>query len=90
VSDITDMVGAQAAGPIEEKTKYGAYFTYIGSFLLFAVLTNMSTDLTPLPDWLETILYPLLPTLIGFLGSYLKSHKPGKLSLSGLRAARHS
>lgn len=74
-------------GKVEEKTKVGAIATYAGAFLLFAVLTNTATDLSFLPDWLETIIYPALPALASFLGSYLKSHKPGRLSLSARRAA---
>jgi len=79
-----------SAGPVEEKTKAGAIAAYVGAFTLFAILTSTETDLTVLPDWLETIIYPLLPALVGFLGSYLKSHKPGRMSLSGQRAARRS
>jgi uncharacterized membrane protein YhdT len=78
------------AGAVEEKTKAGAIAAYVAAFVLFAVLTSSSTDLTSLPDWLETIIWPLLPALVSFLASYLKSHKPGKLSLSAKRAAEHS
>ncbi len=78
------------AGAVEEKTKAGAVAAYIAAFALFAVLTNSSTDLTFLPDWLETVIYPLLPALVSFLASYLKSHRPGKLSLSAKRAAERS
>lgn len=81
-------ISAQATGPVEAKTKAGAIATYLAAFALFAVLTNTSTDLTFLPDWLETLIYPLLPTLVGFLASWLKAHKPGQLSASALRAAR--
>lgn len=90
---MTDAVAAepgQPAGPVEAKTTAGAISAYVAAFVLFAVLTNTTTDLTFLPDWLETLLYPLLPAVVGFLGSYLKSHKPGQLSLSAQRAARHS
>lgn len=75
-------------GAVEEKTKAGAIAAYVGAFILFAVLTNSSTDLTFLPDWAETIIYPLLPAAVSFLASYLKSHKPGRLSLSAHRAAQ--
>jgi hypothetical protein len=78
------------AGPVETKTKAGALATYAGAFVLFAILTNTATDLSFLPDWVETLIYPLIPALASFLGSYLKSHKPGQLSLSARRAARHA
>lgn len=74
-------------GRVEEKTKFGAYVSYAGAFVLFAILTNTATDLSFLPDWLETLVYPLVPALASFAGSYLKSHQPGRLSLSALRAA---
>lgn len=90
MTEATAAEPAQPAGPVEAKTKAGAIATYVGAFLLFAILTSTATDLSFLPDWLETLLYPLLPTLAGFLGSYLKSHEPGKLSLSAIRAARRT
>lgn len=74
----------------ETKTTAGALATYVGAFTLFAILTSTATDLSFLPDWLETIIYPLAPAVIGFLGSYMKSHKPGQLSASALAAARRT
>jgi hypothetical protein len=77
-------------GPVETKTKAGALGAYAGAFVLLAVLTNTTTDLSFLPDWLETLVYPLLPTVVAFLAAYVKKHKPGQLSLSARRAAgRH-
>jgi hypothetical protein len=73
-------------GKVETKTKAGAVVSYVGAFLLFAWLTNTTTDLSFLPDWLETALYPLVPALASFAGSYLKNHRPGRLSLSARRA----
>lgn len=78
------------AGPVETKTKAGAYATYVGAVLVFAVLTNTTTDLSFLPDWVETLLYPLIPALASLLGSYMTSHKPGQMSASAQYAARHS
>jgi hypothetical protein len=74
------------SGKVESKTKVGAVVSYAGAFVLFAFLTNSVTDLSFLPDWLEVVVYPAVPALASFLGSYLKSHKPGKLSLSAKRA----
>jgi predicted lysophospholipase L1 biosynthesis ABC-type transport system permease subunit len=79
-----------ANGPVETKTKAGALAAYVGAFVLFAVLTNTATDLSFLPDWVETIIYPLIPAIVAFLGAYLKSHKPGQLSQSARYAARHA
>ncbi len=73
-------------GAVETKTSAGAIWAYVGAMLLFAILTSTETDLTPLPDWLETFLYPIIPGLVGFLGSYLRSHKPGQMSSSAYRA----
>lgn len=78
-------------GPVETKTKIGAWSTYAGAFVLFAILTSSATDLSFLPDWLEVVLYPLVPALASFLGSYLKSHKPEQMSLSARQAVgRHA
>jgi hypothetical protein len=77
-------------GPVEEKTKAGAYATYAGAFVLFAILTNTATDLSFLPDWLETVLFPLVPALASWLGGYLKNHKPGRMSESAVRAVHQT
>lgn len=76
-------------GKVESKTKIGAYVTYAGAFALFAILTSTATDLSFLPDWLETLVYPLVPALASFVGSYLAKHKPGAMSLSAKRALGH-
>lgn len=77
-------------GRVEQKTKFGAYATYAAAFVVFAVLTNTATDLSFLPDWVETIIYPLVPAAASWLGSYLTSHKPGRLSRSALAAAHRT
>jgi len=90
---MTDAVAPEpivGAGPVESKTTAGALAAYAGAFVLFAILTSTATDLSFLPDWLETIIYPLVPALVGFLGAYVKAHKPGQLSVSALRAARRT
>lgn len=87
---MTTEAHPSASGPIEAKTKVGAWATYAGAFVLFAILTNTATDLSFLPDWLEVVLYPAIPALASFLGSYLKAHKPGHLSFSARQAARHA
>lgn len=73
-------------GKVESKTKAGALVSYLGAFVLFAILTSTVTDLSFLPDWLETIVYPAVPSAAAFLGSYLKAHRPGAMSLSAKRA----
>lgn len=90
MSDATAPAASDRKGPVEEKTKVGAIATYLGAFALFALLTNTATDLSFLPDWLETLAYPLVPAAASFLGGYLKRHKPGKLSRSALEAARRT
>lgn len=81
---------AHTDGPIETKTKAAAWFAYAGAFVLFAILTSTATDLSFLPDWLETLIYPLIPAVVALLGSYMTAHKPGQLSLSAIRAARRT
>jgi hypothetical protein len=78
-------------GPVEEKTKAGALATLAGAFILFTVLSSVTTDMiASWPDWVETPLYSLILAGASFAGAYLKSHKPGRLSLSALRAAARS
>lgn len=77
-------------GRVEEKTKAGAWVAYVGAFVLFAVLTNTATDLTFLPDWLETIVLPLVPAVASLLGGYLKNHKPGRMSRSAIAAVNRT
>lgn len=81
---------APSPGRIEEKTKAGAWVAYVGAFVLFAVLTNTTTDLSFLPDWLETLVYPLIPALAGLVGAYLKNHKPGRMSRSAIAAVNRT
>lgn len=81
---------APSPGRVEAKTTAGAWTTYAGAFVLFAILTNTATDLSFLPDWLEVVVYPAVPALASFLGSYLKSHRPSRLSLSARRALNHA
>lgn len=90
MTDVNVPMPADSSGAVESKTKAGALSAYAGAFVLFAILTSTATDLSFLPDWLETLLYPLVPALVAFLGSYLKSHQPGQLSLSALKAARRT
>lgn len=79
------------AGPVESKTTFGAVGAYVGAFLLLTVLSSTSTDMIhDWPDWIETPVYALIAGATAFLSAYLKSHKPGKLSLSALRAARRT
>lgn len=90
MTDATVPEPIVGTGPVEAKTTAAAYAAYAGAFVLFAILTNTATDLSFLPDWLETIIYPLVPALVAFLGAYMKSHKPGQLSDSALHAARRT
>lgn len=81
---------APSPGRVEEKTKAGALVAYAGAFVLFAILTNTATDLSFLPDWVETILYPLIPAVASLLGAYLKNHKPGRMSRSAIVAVNRT
>lgn len=77
---------APKMGSLEAKTKAGAWSAYFGAMVLFAVLTSTATDLTFLPDWVETLVYPAIPAAVALLGSWLKSHRPGQMSASAKRA----
>lgn len=90
MTDATMPEPIVGTGPVESKTTAASYAAYAGAFVLFAILTSTATDLSFLPDWLETIVYPLVPALVALLGGYMKNHKPGQLSDSALRAARRT
>jgi len=65
--------------PVEAKVKAATLATYLGSVGVLAVLQAVSGDLSLiafLPDWLETILVPLVPTAITAVSSYKADHTP--------------
>jgi hypothetical protein len=65
---------------IEPKVKWATIGSYLAGFLgLF--ITNLATGSdnelisATIPDWLEAILYPLLPALVALLSSYHAKHQ---------------
>lgn len=75
----------------ETKTWAASWATFIAAFAGLTLLSSLDTDMVKqLPDWLETPAYALLASATTFLTAYYTKHKPGKLSLSALRAARAS
>jgi len=66
-------------GPIEKKVTWSAVGTYLGSVAAVAVLTTVSGDpglISGLPDWLEALLLPLIPTAVAFFSGYSAQHTP--------------
>lgn len=63
--------------PIEKKLTWGAIGTYLGGLALLAFLNLIQGDaslISGLPDALEAILLPLVPTLVQMVAAYNASH----------------
>lgn len=73
---------------VERKTLFSALAAYVIPLLALGA-ANWLGDANlfdSMPDWLETILAPLIPALSAFLVGYGTSHRPGAMSLSARRA----
>jgi hypothetical protein len=67
-----------AKAPIETKVKAASLGSYLGGVLLMAIL-NAATNvniIAGLPDWLESLLAPVLTTAITFLSGWAAKHTP--------------
>jgi hypothetical protein len=63
--------------PIETKVKAATAATYLGVAALLAVFGVISDNpllISGLPDWVEALIIPLVPTLITFLSAYNANH----------------
>lgn len=70
---------AAPAKPVEKKVTWATVGTYLGSVAGLAILNAVSSDATlisGLPDWLETLLLPVIPAGIAFLSGYQARHTP--------------
>jgi hypothetical protein len=93
MSDIDNPIpdAGSASGAVELKTKAASFVAFVVSLAGLTLLSSVDSDMIKsLPDWLETPVYSLLSSALVFLASYNTKHKPGKLSLSAIRAARQS
>jgi hypothetical protein len=93
MSDINDPVpdAGSASGAVELKTKAASFAAFVVSLAGLTLLSSVDSDMIKsLPDWLETPAYSLLASALVFLTAFNTKHKPGKLSLSAIRAARQS
>lgn len=80
-----------AKGAVETKTKIMSLAAFVLSTLALSWISSVDSDMIKsLPDWLETVAYSALGAGALFFTGYQTKHKPGKLSLSALRAARDS
>lgn len=72
---------------VEAKTKAAGFASYAAALVMLTWLGTQSTDFVhALPDWLEAPAYALVPALSALLAGYVKSHAPGKMSGSAVRA----
>lgn len=70
---------APSRGPVEKKVTWASLGTYLGAVAGLAILNAVSADATlisGLPDWLETLLLPLVPAGIAFFSGYQAKHTP--------------
>lgn len=68
-----------AKGPVEKKVTWASVGTYLGLVAVLAVVNAVNSDATlisGLPDWLETLLLPLIPAAVSFLSGYTAKHTP--------------
>lgn len=69
----------QSKPPVEWKVQAAALGTYLGSVATLTVLQLVNSNLSLigfLPDWLETIIIPLLPTAVAWAAAYRAKHTP--------------
>jgi len=93
MGDINNPVpeAGSATGATETKTWAATFAGFVLSLAGLTLLSSVDTDMIKsLPDWLETGAYSALAAATVWLTGYNTKHKPGKLSLSALRAARSS
>lgn len=70
---------AKHATVIEAKVKastVGAYLLSLAGLAIVNAVTDDASLLGPLPDWLETVVVPLLPAAAAFLAGYQAHHTP--------------
>jgi hypothetical protein len=80
-----------AKGAVETKTKAASLAAFVVSTVALSWISSVDTDMIKsLPDWLETLAYAALASGVVYLTAFNTKHKPGKLSLSALRAAARS
>jgi hypothetical protein len=93
MSDIDNPVpdAGSASGSVETKTKLASFAAFAVSAIGLSWLSSVDTDMIKsLPDWLETAAYSAVAAGVVFLTAFNTKHKPGKLSLSAIRAAARS
>jgi hypothetical protein len=75
-------MAANTNGPVEAKVKASTIASYIGAFLLTALANGVQDEDHALilgnafPEWLETLLLPLLPALASFAAGWAARHTP--------------
>lgn len=72
--------GANDTYPVEPKVKAGTLASYVATFLLAALVNGVQDEdhavlLGTMPEWLETLLLPLLPALATLAAGYLAKHQ---------------
>lgn len=72
---------AGATAKVESKVWWGTAGFYLAGVVGLALVNAFTADdnallLAALPDWLETIVLPLVPGAVGFITGWLAKHTP--------------
>lgn len=68
-----------AKGPVETKVKAASWGSYLGALLVLGVIdifTNDPSVVAALPNWLATVLLPVIPALITLASGWKAKHTP--------------
>lgn len=66
-------------GKVEKKVTAATIGTYVAGVVLLAILTGVQSNpglISGFPDWLESILLPLVPAAVAFLSGWNAKHTP--------------
>ncbi len=68
-----------AKRPVEKKVTWSSVLAYLGGLAVMAVLNAVATDeglISALPAWLESLVVPIVPAVIAFVGGWFAKHTP--------------
>lgn len=71
--------GPAKSAPVEKKVTWGAVLAYLGGLAVMAVLNAVGSDtglVASLPAWAESLVVPILPAVLSFVGGWFARHTP--------------
>lgn len=72
-------VAGPVKSPVEKKVTWSAVLAYLGGLAVMAVLNAVATDdglISALPAWAESLVVPIVPAVISFVGGWFAKHTP--------------